>query len=104
MINNGAVHFIATIIHRVMSSVSKAEVEALFVHSKEGIIIINSLKELGHPQPAPTLQTDDFISYIIVNGSMVQNHSKSIEMRFFSCRIKKFKDSTTYIGIQGTKL
>ena len=49
MINNGAVHFIATIIHHVMSSVSKPVVEALFVHSKEGIIIINSLKELGHP-------------------------------------------------------
>ena len=59
IMNNGLVHFIATITHHVMSSVSKSEVAALLINAKGGIIFRNYLKRLGHPQQAPPLQTDN---------------------------------------------
>ena len=59
MMDNGSVQVIATTIHYVMSSESKAEVSALFINKKEGIMIQNHLKQLGHQLSANQLQTDN---------------------------------------------
>ena len=56
MMNNGAVHIIATIIRHFILSVSKAKVVELFINANEGITLRNALKELGNPQPTRPLK------------------------------------------------
>ena len=51
VMNNGAVHLVSTIILNVISSESEAELMALYLNAKDGVIICNTLKEMVHPHP-----------------------------------------------------
>ena len=83
IINNGAVHVISAIICHVMSSTSKDKVAEFFINAKVGIILQNDLKVFGQPQPAMPLIIDSSTEELISNVSMVQNHSKAMDMRFY---------------------
>ncbi len=48
---NGAFFTLCTILHFIVASAVEAELGALFLNCKEGIIFHLTLKELGHPQP-----------------------------------------------------
>jgi hypothetical protein len=48
---NGAFYTLCTILCFVVASVAEAELGALFLNCKEGIIVQLTLEELGHPQP-----------------------------------------------------
>ena len=80
---NGAIHVICPIMRNVMSSAAKAEVGAAFECGKEGCPIRTTLEELGHPQPATPLQTDNKCAEGIINGTTKQKRSKAIDMRFY---------------------
>jgi len=51
----------------VLASTTKAEVGALFHNAQDGAMICTMLEELGHPQPATPIQTDNEIANGIVN-------------------------------------
>ena len=79
---NGSVHVVSTIIRNVISSAAKYEITAVYLNAKYGVIIWNTLEEMGHLHPVSPLKTDNYISEVIVNRSIFQRHSKSMDMCF----------------------
>jgi hypothetical protein len=83
---NGPILNIAKILHNVMSSATNAEVGALFLNAKEATVLRTTLTEMGHNQPATPLQTDNSTANGIINGTVKQQASKAINMRFYWVR------------------
>ena len=86
MLNNGAILTICGIIKHVMSSAAEAKISGLFINAKEGEILRNTLDEMGHPQEATPIQTDNSTASGIANGTINQQRSRSINMRFYWVR------------------
>ena len=42
-----------------------------------------TLEELGHPQPPTPIKTDNTTANGIINGTVKQQRSKAIDMRFY---------------------
>jgi len=83
---NGAIHVHSSIIKAVMSSATEAETGALFFNAKEACMLRNTLTDMGHPQPATAIQTDNACAVGIVNSTMKQKRSKAMDMRFYWLR------------------
>ena len=83
---NGPILNIAKILRHVMSSTAKAKLGALFLNAKEGTVLRTTLEEMGHPQPATPLQTDNSTANGISNGTCKQRQSRAIDMRFYWVR------------------
>jgi hypothetical protein len=77
---------LSTIINMICSSAAEAEIAALFLNAKEGVNIRNILQEMGHPQPATLMQTDNTTAHGILRGTCKQQRSKAIYMRFYWVR------------------
>ena len=74
---------VSTIIYNVISSVSEAEIAALYLNAKYGVIVRNTLEEIGHPQPTIPPQTEDSTAELIVNITIFQKRSKAMDMHFY---------------------
>ena len=83
---NGAVTVLSTILKAVMSSATEAEMGGLFLAAKEATVIRNTLADMGHPQPASPIQTDNACAAGIVNNTVKQRRSKAMDMRFYWVR------------------
>jgi hypothetical protein len=83
---NGPIMVLAKIIKNVMSSAAEAEVAALFMNAQEMAPMRQCLKELGHPQPPTPIKTDNSTATGIINNTIKQKRSKSIDMRFYWLR------------------
>ena len=84
--SNGAISILCQIMREVLSSAAEAELAALFHNGKEACPIRITLEELGHPQPATPLQTDNSTASGISNDTVKQKRSKAIDMRFYWIR------------------
>ena len=84
--NNSPIHTIAKIMRNVMSSAAEAEVGAFFLNTKEGVPLRTALMEMGHPQPATPVQTDNSTAFGIVHQIVKQVRSKAMDMRFYWVR------------------
>ena len=84
--NNGAVHVHSSIISAVMPSATEAETGALFYNGKEAAMLRNSLRDMGHPQTATPIQTDNACAAGIANETVKQRRSKAMDMRFYWIR------------------
>jgi hypothetical protein len=67
----------------VVTSAAKAELGALFLSCKEGVIFQLTLKELGHPQPKTPIHCDNATAVGITNNTVKHQRSQSMEMRYF---------------------
>jgi hypothetical protein len=67
----------------VLSSAAEAELAGLFHNCKEACPIRIALEELGFPQPATPIQTDNSTACGIANDTVKQRRSKAIDMRFY---------------------
>jgi hypothetical protein len=67
--HNGALLTLSTILHMLVASAVEAEMGALFLNTKEGVNIQNILAEMGHPQPATSIQTDNTTTHNILRGT-----------------------------------
>ena len=65
-----------------MASAAEAEVGALFANAQLAAPLRVTLEELGHPQPATPMKTDNSAANGILNGTVKQQRSKAIDMRF----------------------
>jgi hypothetical protein len=83
---NGAIHVHSSILKNVVSSAAEAEVAALFHNAQEACPLIQTLKELGFPQPATSIQTDNACANGIMNDSVKQKRSKAMDMRYYWMR------------------
>ena len=80
---NGAICILAKVIKAVIQSAAEAESGALYMNAKEAVPMRTTLEELGHPQPATPMQTDNSTADEIMNRRVKQKASKSIDMRFY---------------------
>jgi hypothetical protein len=69
-----------------MSSAAEAEVGALFLNGQEACPIRTTLEEMGWPQPATPIQTDNSVAHGIANDTVKQRRSRAIDMRFYWIR------------------
>ncbi|KAI2488785.1 Reverse transcriptase (RNA-dependent DNA polymerase) [Fragilaria crotonensis] len=83
---NGAVHVLCHIMREVLSSAAEAELGALFHNGKEACPLRIALDELGHPQPATPMATDNSTANGIATDTVKQKRSKAIDMRFYWIR------------------
>jgi len=80
---NGSIHILAKTIKHVCSSVAEAEIAALFMNARAALPLRVTLEEMGHPQPATAMKTDNATADGIINGTVKQNRSKGIDMRYY---------------------
>lgn len=66
---NGPILTVASICKFVIGSAAEAELRPLF-YSKEGTILQLSLEELGHPQPATPVHSNNSTAVSIANGTV----------------------------------
>jgi hypothetical protein len=83
---NGAILASTTIMKPVLSSASEAEIGALFHNCKRATILRTTLHEMGYPQPATPMQTDNSTACGIANSNIKQQRSHAIDMRFYWVR------------------
>lgn len=83
---NGPILCLSKVLRGVMSSAAEAEIGALFLNTKEGTVIRQTLQEMGHPQPATPVETDNTTACGIMNRTVKQVRSKAIDMRFYWVR------------------
>jgi hypothetical protein len=67
----------------VVASAAEAELGALFLNCKEGIIFRLTLEELGHPQPRTPVHCDNATTVGIANNTVKRQQSRSMEMGYF---------------------
>ena len=53
------------------------------MNAREILPLRMTCEELGHPQPATPIRTDNNTADGIINGTFQQNRSKAIDMRFY---------------------
>ena len=66
-----------------MASAVEAEIAGLFLNARLAIPIRTALIELGHPQPATKMKTDNSTANGFIRGTIKQNKTKAIDMRFY---------------------
>ena len=95
--DNGAVLNIAKIICNVMLSAVAAEIGALFINTRLAIPTRTLLAEMGHPQPATPVQTDNTTAHGLclivrnkISKSIFDNHAISILHRYFTCQSRQW--------------
>ena len=67
---NGAFFTLCTILRFVVALASEAELGALFLNCKEGIIFRLTLDELGHPQPQTPVHCNNSTTVSIANNTI----------------------------------
>ena len=80
---NGAFFTLCAILRFVVASAAEAELGALFLNCKEGMIFRLTLEELGHPQPKTPIHCDNATAVGIANNTVKRQRSRSMEMRYF---------------------
>ena len=83
---DGAVHILCHIMREVLSSAAEAELGAVFHNGKEACPLRIALEELGHPQPATPMATDNDTASRIATDTVKQKRSKAIDMHFYWIR------------------
>jgi hypothetical protein len=83
---NGAILVVSSIMKMVVASAAEAELGALFFNGQEATTLRTTLLELGHPQPATPMQTDNVTAAGIANNTVKQRRSKAVDMRFYWIR------------------
>jgi hypothetical protein len=78
-----AFFMLCAILRFAVTSAAEAELGALFLNCKEGIILHLTLEELGHPQPKTPIHCDNATAVGIANNTIKRQRSRSMEMRFF---------------------
>jgi hypothetical protein len=81
-LDNGPILTPTGILKHVASAASEAEYGGLFVNGKEGTIIRRTLHDMGHPQPATIITTDNSTANGIANDTIKQQRSRAIDMRY----------------------
>jgi hypothetical protein len=83
---NGVILVVSNIMKMVVASAAEAEPGALFFNGQEATTLRTTLLQLGHPQPATPMQTDNVTAAGIANGTVKQRRSKAADMRFYWIR------------------
>mgnify|MGYP004176976041 CR=1 FL=1 len=83
---NGPVYTVCHILRHIMASAAEAEIAALFKNGQEAVVLRNTLRNLGHPQPPTPIKTDNSTAAGIANNTILQRKSRAMDMRFYWVR------------------
>ena len=98
---NGAILKISHIIKFVMSSASEAELGALYITAKEMVPVRQKLIEMGWKQPPSPIQTDNLAAAVLVNKTIIQRKSKSLDLRFHWLICRELQGQFRFYWIPG---
>jgi hypothetical protein len=79
---NGSILNVASVIKNVVASAVESEVGECFQNAQSGAPLRVTLTELGHIQPPTPLWTDNSTAFGILNETIKQKRSKSMDMRY----------------------
>ena len=79
---NGAVEAISTIIPTVVSAASEAEIAGLFINGQAATSTRLTLLDMGYPQAASPIITDNTTALGFANNNVRLKRSKAIDMRY----------------------
>ncbi len=71
------------ILRFVVASVVEAKLGVLFHNCHDGILFLQTLADLGYPQPKTPVCCENAMVVGITNNMVIWQHSESMEMRFF---------------------
>jgi hypothetical protein len=74
---------VSSVINNVVASAAESEVGACFQNAQTAAPLRVTLLELGHEQPATSLRTDNSTAYGILNETIKQKRSKSMDMKYY---------------------
>eukprot|EP00957_Ditylum_brightwellii_P197593 15053736-Ditylum_brightwellii.AAC.1 len=80
---NRAIHNECSTIRNVMGLAAEAEVGGLYANCQRGEEFRTAFTEMGHPQPATIVITDNSTVNGIVNGRVKQRRTRAMDMRFY---------------------
>ena len=80
---NAPIEVLAKVIKPVMGSAAEAEVAALYLNAQEAIPLRYCLEELGHPQPATIIRTDNQTAKGFVRGTIKQKRSRTFDRQYW---------------------
>ena len=83
MTDSGPIICKSKMIPAVLSSVAEAELAGAFHAAQAAVPLRCTLRDLGYPQPATTLQIDNTVAIQLANASINAKRSKAMDMRFF---------------------
>jgi hypothetical protein len=77
---NGSIHNVSSVIKKMVTSAAESEVGACFQNAQTAAALRITLIELGHKQAAAPLRTDNSTDYRILNETIKQKRSKSMDI------------------------
>jgi hypothetical protein len=80
---NWSILNVASVIKNVVASAAESEVGACFQSAQTAAPLSFTLLEVGHKQPATHLRTDNSTDYVILNETIKQKRSKSMDMNYY---------------------
>ena len=80
---NAPILVLTKVIKNVMGSAAEAKVAALHLNAQEAVPIRQALEEMGHPQPATRIRTDNATAQGLVNDSIEIKRSKTFDRQFW---------------------
>ena len=80
---NGAIHNLCSILKHVAASAAESELGGVFTNARMGKIMRLTLLEMGHPQPATPIHTDNTTAAGIANNTVKRQRSRAMDMRYF---------------------
>jgi hypothetical protein len=80
---NGSILNVASVIKNVVASAAESEVGAYFQNAHAEVTLSVTLLELGQNQPVIPLITDNSTAYGILNETIKQKRSKSMDMKYY---------------------
>jgi len=81
--DNGPIHVLCQIMQQVVASAAKAELGALFLNAQTACPICTAWDEMRHSQLATPLQTDNSMACGMINDTIKQKCSISINIHFY---------------------
>jgi hypothetical protein len=79
---NGSILNFAAVIKNVVASAAESEVGACFHNAQSGAPLRVTLTKLGHTQPPTPLRTDNSTAFGILNETIKQKRSKTMDIRY----------------------
>jgi hypothetical protein len=76
----------AKILKNVMALATEATFAGLYHNAQDGAKLRTTLVEMGHPQPATPIQTNNSTAFGITNGTVRQHKSKAMDMLLLGTR------------------
>ena len=65
-----------------MSSAAEAELGAMYINARKAVEIRIILEEMGHKQPATSIQVDNSTTEGIINKRVQPKRTKAMDMHF----------------------